>query len=125
VERIQELARQVGTTPDDRSLGEGTPVQVLRTPVVQAEEPDRVEMDKAGYLVILPQPTKGTIVVEHYSYDNRLRRVIEGRDARAICHSIVTNAWMTRLSHAAYLGKELARAELSLSMGFRYVQDGA
>src|SRR5438874_13323572 len=29
------------------------------------------------------------------------------------------------LSHAAYLGRELTKAELSLSAGFTYVQDGA
>jgi len=39
--------------------------------------------------------------------------------------TIVDDGWVTELSHAAYLGKELARAELSLQLGFRYVQDGA
>jgi len=32
---------------------------------------------------------------------------------------------VSQLSHAAYLGKELAIAELSLKYGFTYVQDGA
>ena len=32
--------------------------------------------------------------------------------------------WVTGLSHAAYLGKKLVKAELSLQHGFKYVQDG-
>ena len=120
VRKIGELARDVAGPVDF-----GAPVQVSASPVVQAEEPDRVEMDKAGYFVILPQPTKGTIIVEHYSYDNRLLRVVEGREARALYWTLVKNGWVTQLSHAAYVGKELARAELSMQLGFRYIQDGA
>ena len=82
-------------------------------------------MDKAGYYVILPRLAQGNIIVEHYAYDNSLLRVIEGHDARSIYWTIIENGWVTQLSHAAYLGKELAKAELSLSMGADYVQDGA
>jgi tetrahydromethanopterin S-methyltransferase subunit A len=57
---------------------------------MQAEGPDRVEMDKAGYFVILPQPTKGTNIVEHYSYDDkRLLRVVEGGEARALYWTLI------------------------------------
>lgn len=92
--------------------------------VIQAQEPDGVEMDRAGYFVIIPQHRREIIVVEHYSYDNRLLRVIEGKDARSIYWTIIKNGWVTQLSHAAYLGKELMKAELSIKLGFRYVQDG-
>jgi tetrahydromethanopterin S-methyltransferase subunit A len=120
--KVKELAHEVMGAAD---LAEDAPVHVSAAPVVPAEEPDRVEMDKAGYFVILPQPSKGIVVVEHYDYDNRLVRVIEGRTARAVYWTLVKNGWVSQISHAAYLGKELARAELSLSLGFRYVQDGA
>ncbi len=82
-------------------------------------------MDKAGYFVVLPLADKGTISVEHYSYDNTLLRIIEGRSARSLYSTLVANGWVSELSHAAYLGKELAKAELSLEHGFKYVQDGA
>jgi len=65
------------------------------------------------------------IIAVHYAYDNTLRRIIEGKDARSIYRTVIENGWVTQLNHAAYLGKELTRAELSLRMGFRYVQDGA
>ncbi|MDE3089313.1 MAG: DUF4346 domain-containing protein [Chloroflexota bacterium] len=82
-------------------------------------------MDKAGYFVILPFADKDIITVEHYAYDNTLLRRVEGANARAIYMMMVANGWVSELSHAAYLGKELAKAELSLKQGFKYVQDGA
>ena len=68
---------------------------------------------------------KKIIIVEHYLYDNKLLRVIRGSKARDIYSTIIENGWVTGLSHAAYLGKELARAELSIEHGVRYIQDGA
>lgn len=93
--------------------------------VIQAKEPSNIIMDKAGYFVILLIPEKNIINVEHYSYDNTLLSVIEGKDARSIYWTIIENKWVTFLSHAAYLGKELTKAELSLKNGFKYLQDGA
>lgn len=93
--------------------------------IIQANEPSNIIMDKAGYFVILPIPEKNIIRVEHYSYDNALLRVIEGKDARSIYWTIIENKWVTFLSHSAYIGKELEKAELSLKLGFKYVQDGA
>ena len=84
-----------------------------------------IKLDKAGYFVILPQKEKSNILVEHYSYDNRLIRKIEGNNSRDIYLTIISNKWVSELGHAAYLGKELSRAELSMKRGSRFVQDGA
>ena len=95
-------------------------------PKITAHDPtEPVVMDKAGYFVIVPLPDKGIVNVEHYAYDNTLQRTIEGQNARALYMTIVANGWVSELSHAAYLGKELAKAELSLREGVKYVQDGA
>jgi len=94
-------------------------------PVIEAHEPRNIVMDKAGYFVILVQADKKNILVEHYAYDNSLLRTIQGHDARNIYWTIIENNWVSELSHAAYLGKELAKAELSLIHDFKYVQDGA
>lgn len=101
------------------------PATITAAPIIRAEPPTRVEMDKAGYFVILAQAERGIIVAEHYDYENRLMHVIEGKDARSIYATILRNGWVTQLSHAAYLGKEFTRAELSLRDGFKFVQDGA
>jgi len=122
IEKLRELSEDLSPS---NSCEETKPVPISTVPVVQAKEPAKVEMDKAGYFVIIPQSERGIIAVEHYSYDNRLLRVIEGGDARSLYWTIIENAWVTQLSHAAYLGKELAKAEMSIRMGLKYVQDGA
>jgi tetrahydromethanopterin S-methyltransferase subunit A len=96
-------------------------------PTVKAKKYSKssIKLDKGGYFVILPQKDKATILVEHYSYDNRLIRKIEGKNSRDIYLTIISNNWVTDLGHAAYLGKELSRAELSIKNGYKFVQDGA
>ncbi|MCX7885720.1 MAG: DUF4346 domain-containing protein [Verrucomicrobiae bacterium] len=122
VEQIEARVNQLAATP---AAPMPPPAKLGQVTVIRAEPPHRVEMDKAGYFVILPNAERKLIVVEHYAYDNRLLRVIEGRDARSIYSAIIQNGWVTQLSHAAYLGKELARAEAALRRGEKYTQDGA
>jgi tetrahydromethanopterin S-methyltransferase subunit A len=124
VEKIKEVSQNLSAF-NIKDQTENNLVKILTPPIVQAKEPVKIKMDKAGYFVIIPQPEKRVIVVEHYSYDNKLLRIIEGKDARSLYHTIIENGWVTELSHAAYLGKELAKAELSLKLGFKYVQDAA
>jgi tetrahydromethanopterin S-methyltransferase subunit A len=99
----------------------------VSSPKITAQKHSKssIELDKAGYFVIIPSKGKKTITAEHYSYDNRLLRSIEGKSSRDIYLTIISNKWIKNLSHAAYIGKELARAELSIRKGFKFVQDGA
>ncbi len=126
IAKMEELSESLGSTcgceawPDTEKIAHIAAAQVIR-----ADVSAQIEMDKAGYFVITPQAEKGTIIVEHYSYDNTLLRVIEGETARSLYQTTIKNGWITQLSHAAYLGKELEKAELSMKMGFKYVQDGA
>jgi len=126
IQKIKELSQQVSVPCGCEKCTEETkPVEISTVPVIQAKEPAKVEMDKAGYFVIIPQPAKKIITVEHYSYDNKLLRVIEGKEARNLYRTIIENGWVTQLTHAAYLGKELEKAELSIKLGFKYIQDRA
>ena len=86
-------------------------------------DPKYIKLDKAGYFVI--HVSGGAILVEHYSNKDELLRVVEGADARSIYLTLIRNGWVTRLDHAAYLGKELTRAELGSTGHKEYVQDGA
>jgi len=92
---------------------------------IKASNPKSIKLDKSGYFVIIPSRQKKVILVEHYSYDNKLMRIIEGKRSREIYLTIISNKWVSELSHAAYLGKELARAELSIRSNIKFVQDGA
>ncbi|PPS39869.1 hypothetical protein B1A85_21810 [Chroococcidiopsis sp. TS-821] len=124
VEKMQELTKSLSSSCGC-AKGETQAVQPLTAPVIQSQEPAQFRMDKAGYFVIFPQPDKGIILVEQYSYNNVLLRSIEGKNARSLYGTIVENGWVTQLDHAAYLGKELAKAQLSMQLGFKYVQDEA
>lgn len=106
---------------NSKSKAEKRPV----TARVKAVNPKSVKLDKAGYFVIMPFRKNKVILVEHYNYENKLLRVIEGKNSRELYFTIINNKWISELSHAAYLGKELARAELSIKNNVKFVQDGA
>jgi tetrahydromethanopterin S-methyltransferase subunit A len=92
---------------------------------IPAKAPKQLRLDPAGFFIILPQPQKGLIVCEHYENSGRLAHVIEGRRAALIAATVVDCGLVTQLDHAAYLGRELAKAEAALSTGIAYEQDAA
>jgi tetrahydromethanopterin S-methyltransferase subunit A len=92
---------------------------------IRAKAPKRLRLDRAGFFIVLPQPQKGLIVCEHYENSGRLAHVIEGRQAALIAATAVDRGLVTQLDHAAYLGRELAKAEAALSLGIAYEQDAA
>ncbi len=100
------------------------PIPSTGVVALRAGKPGKAALDRAGYFVVLPVREKNRIHVEHYANDNRLLRSIEGDDAVSLYRMIIENGWVTELTHAAYLGRELEKAELSIKLGFKYVQDG-
>lgn len=124
IEKIEALAQEQRSSCNcAKQTEEIKSLQISTVQVIQAEESGKIRMDKAGYFVILPQLGKETIMVEHYSYSNILLGVIEGKNARSLYWTIIENGWVTQLDHAAYLGEELTKAELSIQLRFKYVQD--
>ncbi len=101
------------------------PAKVLHTLTATFKDPNQVKLDKKGYFVIVPKAESGHILVEHYSNQNELLHIIQGENARDLYWTILEGGWVSELSHAAYLGKELMAAELSLKYGFKYFQDKA
>jgi tetrahydromethanopterin S-methyltransferase subunit A len=79
--------------------------------------------DQAGFFVIQVDSTLGKIVVEHYSTEFGIQRVLYGKNALEVYSTIIRNGWVTTLGHAAYLGRELAKAELALKRGLMYEQN--
>jgi tetrahydromethanopterin S-methyltransferase subunit A len=77
--------------------------------------------DKAGDFAI--RLDGKVILVEHRSQKEDLLRVVEGTSARDICLTLIRNGWVSKLNHAAYLGRELTRAELALHEGRAFLQD--
>lgn len=129
LEKVQELAEKnmISCNCGDNCYKEAINPETSTIEIIKAEdkEPNKVKLDKAGYFVIVPKAESNVIFVEHYSNTNQLLRIIKGEDARNIYWTIIENGWICEMSHAAYLGKELTRAEMSMKIGSRYVQDKA
>jgi tetrahydromethanopterin S-methyltransferase subunit A len=94
-------------------------------PRIAARAPSRLQLDPAGFFIILVDRGRHLLVCEHYSNDGRLDRIIEGRHAVLVAATAVEQDLVWRLDHAAYLGRELSRAEAALESGASYRQDAA
>lgn len=92
---------------------------------IRARAPERLKLDPAGFFIVIPQPNTGVILLEHYENNGRLAHVIEGRQAALIAATAVEQGLVSRLDHAAYLGRELAKAEAALRTDALYEQDAA
>lgn len=94
--------------------------------IQKARPAKRLKLDPTGYFVIMVMKGKeNPLLIEHYSNDGTLRNMIEGIDSASICSTLIEKNLISQLDHAAYLGRELAKAELSLISDSRYTQDQA
>lgn len=90
----------------------------------------RMVFDEKGFFVIYLRDDE--IVAEHYQNVNRsnesvqkgmIDTMIVGKSSEAICHTIIREDLISRLEHAAYIGRELQKAEIALKSGMKYSQD--
>lgn len=95
------------------------------TRALQALEPERWVSDQAGFFVVYPDAPRRRLIVEHFTNMGDLDCVIEGSTPAAVYSCAIERKLLSRLDHAAYLGRELALAERSIRTGEPYVQDRA
>ena len=128
VSKIVDAAHEATKKPTAKlsfqTRGDSDQIQ-CRVERLQARAPKALRLDKAGFFVVLPQAATGVIVCEHYENSGRLAHVIEGRQAAVIAATVIQEGLVTQLDHAAYLGRELAKAEIALRTGLHYEQDAA
>lgn len=91
--------------------------------VAERDPPSAWVYDPVGFFLVFVDRERRRLRLEQYGQDRRLVRVIEGRNAEELCHTVVRIGQVTLLAHAAYLGRELARAEAALALGLDYEQD--
>lgn len=103
---------------------EGCKVDISYRVIIAEDAPD-VKLDEKGFFVIYIDRTSRRIICEHYDNTGRKTTEIIGETARAVYKTAVGLGLVSKLDHAAYLGKELARAECALRNGSKYVQDKA
>ena len=87
--------------------------------------PARMVTDPAGYFVVYVDRQRGILSLEHYDNDGILDALIEADQAAGLYTPAIEKGLISRLDHAAYLGRELARAEEALRTGAPYTQDAA
>ncbi len=87
------------------------------------------KMDKGCYVLIQIYRNTAEIGVAICSYKHKILKEFRGKRAKDIYHSIFKyneknkKRWFKRLDHAAYLGEELKKAEISLASGTEYYQE--
>jgi tetrahydromethanopterin S-methyltransferase subunit A len=109
-----------------RSPGPSEPFAATRrVAAIAGYIPQRMIADPAGYFVVFPDDARRLLTLEHYLNDGMLDVVIEGSCAAELYIPAIEKGLVSRLDHASYLGKELARAEHSLRTGEPYRQDAA
>ncbi|TAL57134.1 MAG: hypothetical protein EPN86_02290 [Nanoarchaeota archaeon] len=81
----------------------------------------RWRQDKRGYFVIKIE--NGKIKLSHYDNNGPLLQVFEGVKAEDIYKELVLRETISYPEHLAYIGMELAKAEIALKLGIPYVQE--
>jgi len=123
---VSRIARHVEQCAGrDPGPATGAPDVGRRVCVLRAKGPGGLVLDPAGYLVVTPDRRRDLIAVEHYGNDGVLRTVVEGKRAEDLAATLLEERLVTRLDHAAYIGRELTRAEIALKEGRPYIQDRA
>lgn len=107
----------------DSAGGDTAATQVPFTPIRLGGRREPLTYDPKGFFVIAVDRAAGEIVVRHYLPDNTPAHEARGRTTEALFLALIREGLVSQLSHAAYLGAELAKAEASLRLGARYVQD--
>ena len=91
--------------------------------------------DKGCYVLIKVLLDTLEIAVAICDYNHVILKEFRGMKSQDIYNYILkcdvdnylngktTNCWFQRIEHAAYLGKELKKAEICLAMGLEYVQE--
>jgi dihydropteroate synthase-like protein len=76
-----------------------------------------LELDRLGWFEIRVDRERGLIIAVHHVEGEGSPTVIRGQDARQIYRTIIREGLVGKYDHAAYLGKELTKAELALRLG--------
>ena len=77
--------------------------------------------DKKGYFLI--RITNKRIEVGYVTNKHVISKMIYGTNAIELYNTLIRNKLVSKLEHAAYLGKELYKAELALKYGKMYKQE--
>jgi tetrahydromethanopterin S-methyltransferase subunit A len=124
-EDIAEIEKKVHFCLEQKVGRFDKTLSLKKKPLIEAQMPQRLILDPSGFFIIYPNKEEGKIYLEHYLKDGTLNETIYGEDPVLIASTAIELGLVSRLDHAAYLGRELEKAYLSICFDFQYVQDGA
>ena len=79
--------------------------------------------DPRGYIVVTVDRAANEIVARHYTPAAEPVHIMRGRSAEGMALALIREKVITQMTHAAYIGGELAKAETALRTGLEYEQD--
>ncbi len=130
-EDLQALGEQVRSL-SARNPGAFKPEKTSSSPSISRErfttiqpggQREPLAYDPKGYFVISVDPIEKEIILRHYLPDHTPAHEMHGRGATSMLLGLIRDGLVTQLSHAGYLGEELAKAQTALQFGLRYDQD--
>ena len=79
--------------------------------------------DSRGFFVITLDRARNEIVLRYYLPDNSPAYEMRARSAEAILLGLIRETIISQMSHAGYMGGELAKDEAALRLHLHYEQD--
>jgi tetrahydromethanopterin S-methyltransferase subunit A len=116
-------ARNPGAMASGSTLSVDAPRESAFVPIAPGGRREPLWYDPKGFFVITLDRGAGEIVTRHFLRDYTPAHEMRGHSAEAIVLGLLREELVSQLSHAGYLGSELAKAESALRLGLSYEQD--
>lgn len=125
---LAQRVRDLAARSPGRFVGADTSIaQQVREPLFISIRPggqrEPLQYDPKGYFVLTLDREVDQIVMRHYLSDHTPAHEMRGRSAGPMLLGLLREGLVSQLSHAGYLGEELAKAQAALQTGWRYTQD--
>jgi tetrahydromethanopterin S-methyltransferase subunit A len=117
------LARNPGRFAAGEETTEMASLEEQFIPIRPGGQREPLQYDPKGYFVITVDQEEEQILLRHYLPDHTPAHEMRGRMAGSMLLGLLREGLVTQLSHAGYLGEELAKAQAALHLGLRYDQD--
>lgn len=117
------VARNPGRFVANDASDVSTPPEARFVTIRPGGQREPIQYDPKGYFVITLDREAEEIVLRHYRSDHTPAHEMRGRSAGPMLLGLLREELVTQLSHAGYLGEELAKAQAALRLGLRYDQD--
>lgn len=79
--------------------------------------------DPSGYFTIKVFPKEKCVKIRFHNNKHKVLHIISGKRANDILGKVFKMNLISRMDHAAYLGKELQKAFIALKHKLTYIQD--